>query len=62
MDIEQKYKNAQIKKIDGLTVIYADWWFNLRRSNTEPLIRLNLEADTRELMEEKKRELSILII
>jgi len=30
--------------MDGLTVRFADWWFNLRPSNTEPLLRLNLEA------------------
>lgn len=60
-DIEQKYNGAQIKKIDGLTVIYPDWWFNLRKSNTEPLVRLNMEADRPELLEEKKRELIDLI-
>ncbi|MFH1583336.1 MAG: phosphomannomutase/phosphoglucomutase [Candidatus Falkowbacteria bacterium] len=59
--IEQKFSDAQIKKIDGLTIIYSDWWFNLRKSNTEPLVRLNLEADTPELMEEKKKEVSDLI-
>jgi phosphomannomutase len=34
-------------RIDGLTVDCGDWWFNLRPSNTEPLLRLNLEASTR---------------
>jgi phosphomannomutase len=34
--------------IDGLTVDCGDWWFNLRPSNTEPLLRLNLEAATRD--------------
>jgi phosphomannomutase len=38
-------------------VEYEDWWFNVRASNTEPLIRLNLEAKTRELMERKRDEL-----
>lgn len=52
-----KGQGAEIKKIDGLTVEYPDWWFNLRKSNTEPLVRLNLEADSAELLEEKKREL-----
>jgi phosphomannomutase len=41
---------AQIDKIDGLTVEYPDWWFNLRPSNTQPLLRLNVEAsDTSQL-------------
>jgi phosphomannomutase len=39
-----------IDELDGLTVSAADWWFNLRPSNTEPLLRLNVEADTRENM------------
>ncbi|MDD2753766.1 MAG: phosphomannomutase/phosphoglucomutase [Candidatus Portnoybacteria bacterium] len=60
-DIEQKYSGAEIKKIGGLTVIYPDWWFNLRKSNTEPLVRLNMEADSAELLEEKKREVVDLI-
>jgi phosphomannomutase len=44
-----------------LTVEYEDWWFNLRPSNTEPLLRLNLEARTEELLEEKTREVLALI-
>jgi phosphomannomutase len=47
----------EISRLDGLLVRYKDWWFNLRPSNTEPVLRLNLEADTRELMEEKRDEL-----
>lgn len=43
-------------ELDGLSVEYDDWWFNLRKSNTEPLLRLNLEAKTKEMMEEKKKE------
>jgi phosphomannomutase len=45
----------------GLTVEFEDWWFNLRLSNTEPLIRLNIEAATPDLLEQKKKELSRLI-
>jgi phosphomannomutase len=41
---------------DGLTVEYEDWWFNCRASNTEPLLRLNLEARTKGLMETKRDE------
>ncbi len=37
-------------RADGLTVSYPDWWFNLRPSNTEPLLRLNLEAADEESM------------
>jgi phosphomannomutase len=38
-------------------VDYGDWWFNVRPSNTEPLLRLNVEANSRELMEQKRDEL-----
>ena len=51
-DIEAQHADAQrISHLDGLLVQYADWWFNLRPSNTEPVVRLNVEADTREKME-----------
>src|SRR2546423_1508388 len=40
------YRDAQQDRLDGLTVDFGDWWFNLRPSNTEPLLRLNLEART----------------
>jgi phosphomannomutase len=43
-------------RIDGLTVDAGDWWFNLRPSNTEPLLRLNLEASTREQCDAKVAE------
>jgi phosphomannomutase len=38
------YSDQQQDRLDGLTVDCGDWWFNLRASNTEPLLRLNLEA------------------
>ena len=59
--VESHFGGAQIKKIDGLTVEFPDWWFNLRQSNTEPLVRLNMEADTADLLEKKKREVVALI-
>jgi phosphomannomutase len=47
--------------MDGISVDYADWHFNVRASNTEPLLRLNLEAVTPELMEQKRDEVLSLI-
>ncbi|MBI4451511.1 phosphomannomutase/phosphoglucomutase [Candidatus Woesearchaeota archaeon] len=44
---------GKISRIDGITVECKDWWFNLRPSNTEPLVRLNVEAATAELVEDK---------
>jgi len=60
---EEKYAgDAQsVLEIDGLRVDFPEWWFSLRASNTEPLLRLNLEATTKELMEEKIKELTNLI-
>jgi phosphomannomutase len=54
--IEARYTNAEIVKMDGVSVDYPDWHFNVRASNTEPLIRLNLEAATPEMMERKRDE------
>ena len=39
-----RYADARQDRLDGLTIEYDDWWFNCRPSNTEPLLRLNLEA------------------
>ena len=50
------YSDGNQDTTDGLTVEFDDWWFNCRPSNTEPLLRLNLEARTKELMEEKRDE------
>ncbi len=55
------YAAGGVDRLDGITVEFDDWWFNVRPSNTEPLIRLNLEARTRELMEEKRDEVLAVI-
>ena len=53
--IENEHRGAPIvSKLDGLLVRYEDWWFNLRPSNTEPVLRLNLEADTSARMVEER--------
>lgn len=56
-DIKNEYKDGKVNELDGITVEYDDWWFNVRPSNTEPILRLVVEADTKELMENKKEEL-----
>ncbi|HSH31525.1 MAG TPA: hypothetical protein VK963_02550 [Candidatus Saccharimonadales bacterium] len=56
-----QYADGEQDRLDGLTVNYPDWWFNVRPSNTEPLLRLNVEANSRELMEAKRDELLALI-
>jgi phosphomannomutase len=59
--IAKAYSDGKQDRLDGLTMEYEDWWFNVRPSNTEPLLRLNVEAKTRELLEEKTREVLALI-
>ena len=54
--LEARYQDAALDHLDGLTVTTPAWWFNLRPSHTEPVVRLNLEADTTSLMDEKKQE------
>lgn len=60
-EIKEKYADGKILELDGLSVEYTDWRFILRSSNTEPLLRLNLEAKTKELMLSKRDELLELI-
>lgn len=59
-EIESIYKKQNPKKmskLDGITMEFENWWFNVRPSNTEPLLRLNLEANSEELMKEKREEI-----
>lgn len=52
---------AKIAELDGVTARYPDWWCNVRASNTEPVVRLNLEADSKALMDAKLAEMRKLI-
>ncbi len=62
-ELEEYYRSrdGEILKIDGLSVIFNDWHFNLRASESEPLLRLNLETNSKGLMEEKTREVAELV-
>jgi phosphomannomutase len=55
------FADGRRDRTDGLTVEFEDWWFNVRPSNTEPLLRLNVEAKTDELLEDKTSEVLELI-
>jgi phosphomannomutase len=59
--IAAKYADAHQYTLDGISVEYPDWHFNVRPSNTEPLLRLNLEATTAEMMAAKRDEVIALI-
>jgi len=54
--LKEKFANGKISELDGVKIEFSDWWFNVRPSNTEPVLRLNLEANTKEMMEEKRDE------
>jgi phosphomannomutase len=61
--VRTRYRDGRQDELDGVTVAYGDlgdptwWWFNLRASNTEPLLRLNLEASDAALAKAKQAEL-----
>lgn len=56
--LKEKYSNGIIDELDGLSVEFPDWRFNIRKSNTEPLLRLNVESKgSKELMQKKTDEL-----
>jgi phosphomannomutase len=48
--ISEEFSDGEQDSLDGLTINYADWWLNVRPSNTEPLLRLNLEANNKEIL------------
>jgi len=54
--IKKKYSDAKQDELDGVTIEYTDWWVNVRPSNTEPLLRITIEGNTREIMEQKQEE------
>jgi phosphomannomutase len=60
-ELSRKYSQGQIDDLDGITVQFKDWWFNVRPSNTEPLLRLNVETKTAEMLKEKLDELKSLL-
>ena len=56
-ELAKKYSDGEMDDLDGVTIQFKDWWFNCRPSNTEPLLRLNVEAKTKKLLGEKLNEL-----
>jgi phosphomannomutase len=60
-ELESAYSGAEIDHLDGFTAQFDDWWFNVRPSNTEPLLRLNVEAQTADILKGRTDELLRLI-
>ncbi|HKV10691.1 MAG TPA: phosphomannomutase/phosphoglucomutase, partial [Thermoanaerobaculia bacterium] len=56
-ELAKKYSDAQIDYLDGITISYPDWWANVRPSNTEPYLRLVMEAKTGPELEKRKEEI-----
>ncbi len=55
--IKEKYKDGELETMDGIAITYPEWRFSVRTSNTEPLLRLNVESFDKATMEEKRDEL-----
>ncbi len=60
-DLAKAYKTGKIDYLDGITIELGDWWFNVRPSNTEPVLRLNLEAKSPQLLAEKLQEVESIL-
>ena len=56
--VRADYTDGTLTDLDGIRIDFPDWWFNLRVSNTEPLLRLVVEATTRDALQARKRELT----
>lgn len=69
LKLKENYKDGEIDELDGITIEYwnpstplgTSWWFNLRPSNTEPVLRLVVEAETQYLMEQKVKEITSIV-
>ena len=60
-ELMKRYSDGQIDNLDGVTIQYKNWWLNCRPSNTEPLLRLTVEAKTKELLEEKLSKIEAML-
>ena len=59
--MKREFYNGEISELDGIAVTFTDWRLSLRSSNTEPLLRLNIEAEAEGIVEEKKQKVVELI-
>ncbi len=60
-ELEERYADGEADRLDGISVNYPDWWFNVRPSNTEPYLRLVLEAETPELLAQRRAEIEAIL-
>ncbi len=59
--LEKAFPDASISRLDGLSAHFLNWWFNVRPSNTEPYLRLNIEANTKELLKQAREKVEEVI-
>lgn len=59
--LKKIYSDGTLTQLDGVKIDFPDWWLNVRPSNTEPVLRLNLEANTQKMMEQKRDEVLAII-
>ena len=59
--LKKRYKTSDVDYLDGITIRYKDWWFNCRPSNTEALLRLNVEAKKKDLLRTKLKEIESIL-
>ena len=59
--LKAAYPEAKIDELDGVTVVLDDWWFNVRASNTEPLLRLNLEGPDEATVQARVAEVAAML-
>jgi len=57
--LENKYRDGHIDHLDGLSVDYPDWWFNVRSSHTESILRINIGATKKALLVDKRKILLV---
>ncbi len=60
-ELARRFPKGRTHFLDGITVEFENWWFNVRKSNTEPLLRLNLEAASPQIMEKGRAEVEAVI-
>ena len=60
-ELAKKFSSGEFDYLDGVTIRYKDWWFNCRASNTEPLLRLNIEANSKDVLEKMFAEITALL-
>ncbi|OXU15502.1 phosphomannomutase/phosphoglucomutase [Sedimentisphaera salicampi] len=60
-ELKHKFGDGKIDDLDGITIQFKDWWVNVRPSNTEPFLRLNMEAKSEEVLNEKLSELKTIL-